>query len=120
MTDQTPDERVERLQRRIERERTARKQAEQMLEAISDDTFSPGAPGVFSPLVHSLAEVDPFLVMADLAAYIDCQERVAALWQKPEAWTKASVLNSARMGYFSSDRAIREYAENRVKQDGSH
>ncbi len=84
----------------------------QMLEAISDDTFSPGQHGVFSPLVRSLADVDPFLVMADLAAYIDCQERVAALWQKPEAWTRASVLNSARMGYFSSDRAIREYAEN--------
>ncbi|MDX2013558.1 MAG: glycogen/starch/alpha-glucan phosphorylase [Myxococcaceae bacterium] len=83
----------------------------QVLEAIADDTFSPGQHGLFSPLVRSLADQDPFLVMADLAAYIECQERVAALWQKPERWTRASVLNTARMGFFSSDRSIREYAE---------
>ncbi|MBE2248504.1 MAG: glycogen/starch/alpha-glucan phosphorylase [Myxococcus sp.] len=83
----------------------------QILEAISDDTFSPGEHGLFSPLVRSLADADPFLVMADLAAYIECQERVAALWRQPEAWTRASVLNTARMGHFSSDRSVREYAE---------
>jgi len=49
--------------------------------------------------------------MADLAAYIECQDRVAALWKQPEAWTKASVFNTARVGFFSSDRAIREYAD---------
>jgi starch phosphorylase len=84
----------------------------EMLAAMADDTFSPGEPGLFMPLVQSLADHDPFLVLADLAAYIDCQERVAALWQKPEAWTRMSVLNSARMGFFSSDRSIREYAAN--------
>ncbi|MBL8923924.1 MAG: glycogen/starch/alpha-glucan phosphorylase, partial [Myxococcaceae bacterium] len=82
-----------------------------VLEAIADDTFAPGQHGLFSPLVRSLADHDPFLVLADLAAYIDCQERVAALWQQPDAWTRASVLNTARMGFFSSDRSIREYAE---------
>lgn len=81
-----------------------------MLAAIADDTFSPSQPGLFEPLVRSLADTDPFLVLADLAAYIDCQERVAALWQKPDAWARASVLNTARMGHFSSDRSIREYA----------
>ncbi|MER2561689.1 MAG: glycogen/starch/alpha-glucan phosphorylase [Myxococcaceae bacterium] len=84
----------------------------EMLAAMADDTFSPGEPGLFMPLVQSLADHDPFLVLADLAAYLDCQERVAALWQQPEAWTRMSVLNSARMGFFSSDRSIREYAAN--------
>jgi len=79
---------------------------------VADDTFSPGEPGLFMPLVQSLADHDPFLVLPDLAAYLDCQERVAALWQQPEAWTRMSVLNSARMGFFSSDRSIREYAAN--------
>ncbi len=82
----------------------------EVLAAIADDTFSPSQPGLFEPLVRSLADTDPFLVLADLAAYIDCQERVAALWQKPDAWARASVLNTARMGHFSSDRSIREYA----------
>jgi starch phosphorylase len=82
-----------------------------VLEAISDDTFSPAQRGLFSPLVRSLVESDPFLVLTDFAAYVDAQERVSSLWQRPDAWTKASILNTARMGFFSSDRAIREYAE---------
>ncbi len=108
-SDQVDDEKRAgyRPQERIEHDRRLRS----ILDAIADDTFSPGQHGLFSPLVHSLAEVDPFLVMADLAAYIECQDRVAALWKQPEAWTKASVFNTARVGFFSSDRAIREYAD---------
>jgi starch phosphorylase len=72
--------------------------------------FSPGDPGLFRPLVDNLLDRDPFLVLADFRAYVDCQDAVGRAWGDPEAWTRASVLNVARAGHFSSDRAIAEYA----------
>jgi starch phosphorylase len=53
---------------------------------------------------------DPFLVLADYQAYVDCQEKVSARWRDADTWTRQSILTVARMGRFSSDRAIREYA----------
>jgi starch phosphorylase len=50
-------------------------------------------------------------VLADYGAYLDCQGRVNAAWRDTEAWTRMSILNSARSGKFSSDRAIGEYCE---------
>jgi starch phosphorylase len=52
---------------------------------------------------------DPFLLLADYGAYIDDQTRVSALWNDQRTWTRQSILNSARMGKFSSDRSIRDY-----------
>ena len=80
-----------------------------MLGLIADGRFSHGDTDVFRPLVDNLRYDDPFLVLADYAAYIECQERVSSAWQDTDAWTRMSILNSARSGKFSSDRAIAEY-----------
>jgi glycogen phosphorylase len=81
------------------------------LGLIGDGRFSGGDTDVFRPLVESLTHYDPFLVLADYGAYLDCQERVSATWQDTEAWTRMSILNTARSGKFSSDRAIVEYCD---------
>jgi starch phosphorylase len=81
------------------------------LDLIASGHFSRGDTTIFSPLVQNLREVDPFLVLADYAAYVACQERVGALWQDTDRWTRMSIVNTARSGKFSSDRAIREYCD---------
>jgi starch phosphorylase len=80
------------------------------LHLIGDGAFSDGDRGLFAPLVADLFDRDPFLVCADFRAYADAQKRVSDAWAKPAAWTRSSILNTARAGKFSSDRAIREYA----------
>jgi starch phosphorylase len=81
------------------------------LELIGGGRFSRGDAEVFRPLVENLTRSDPFLVLADYAAYVACQERVSAAWQDADNWTRMSILNTARSGKFSSDRAIAEYCE---------
>ena len=80
-----------------------------VLGLIADGRFAHGDTDVFRPLVDNLRYDDPFLVLADYAAYIECQERVSSAWQDTDAWTRMSILNSARSGKFSSGRAIAEY-----------
>jgi starch phosphorylase len=81
------------------------------LHLIGDGAFSDGDRDLFAPLVADLMERDPFLVCADFRSYADEQRRVSDAWAKPAAWTRSSILNAARAGKFSSDRAIREYAK---------
>jgi len=81
------------------------------LEAIAAGRFSGGDREAFRPLIENLLNHDPFLVLADYADYVACQERVSAVWKDPAGWTRMSILNTARSGKFSSDRAIREYCE---------
>ena len=80
-----------------------------VLRLISDGEFSHGDSGVFAPLVSNLSDHDHFLVLADYADYIRSQHEVSTTWRDVPAWTRMSILNTARSGKFSSDRAIAEY-----------
>ncbi|HET7755077.1 MAG TPA: glycogen/starch/alpha-glucan phosphorylase [Anaeromyxobacteraceae bacterium] len=83
-----------------------------VLDAIAGDTFSPGEPRLFQPIVDSLLNGgDPFLVLADFRSYVECQEEVAKAYLDADRWTRMAILNVARTGKFSSDRTIREYAD---------
>ena len=62
-----------------------------------------------SPLVESLLTRDDYMLLADYQAYVDCQQRVSDAYSDQNNWTRMSILNSARVGRFSSDRSIREY-----------
>lgn len=81
------------------------------IDQIASGYFLPDEPDLFQPLVNSLLGCDPFMLLADFASYIECQDRVGAAYQDAEDWTRKSILNTARIGYFSSDRAVREYCE---------
>jgi starch phosphorylase len=81
------------------------------LNLIGSGCFARGDCDVFRPLVDNLLYSDPFLVLADYADYVACQERVSEAWRRPERWARMSILNTAHSGKFSSDRAIREYAD---------
>ena len=84
------------------------------LDMISGNFFSPNDNGRFKPLVESLLSgdhTDPFFVLADYRKYMDRQNDVDRIFMNKEEWTKRSILNTARMGFFSSDRAIIEYAK---------
>jgi glycogen phosphorylase len=83
---------------------------ERALGLLADGTFARGDKDLYVPMLVDLRERDPFLVCADFRAYVDAQRRVSEAWRKPAAWTRSSIVNVARAGKFSSDRAIREYA----------
>ncbi len=88
------------------------KELAQAIDQLSSDFFSPENRGYFQPIVNSLLNGDHYCVLADYASYVACQEEVAKAYREHDRWTKMAVLNVARSGKFSSDRAIREYAEN--------
>jgi starch phosphorylase len=79
------------------------------LELIGSGAFSGGDKELFQPFIRSLLDRDEYLALADYASYAERQEEVARAYRDTERWTRMSILNVARMGKFSSDRAIREY-----------
>jgi starch phosphorylase len=80
------------------------------LDLISGGFFSHGDRELFRPLVDSLLERDEYMLLADYQPYVDCHAEVDRAYADAEHWTRMSILNVARMGKFSSDRAVREYA----------
>ncbi len=80
------------------------------LESLEDGAFSPDEPDRFRPLIQELTHRDRFMVTADFDAYWEAQRHVDLMWSDPKAWWRMSILNTARIGWFSSDRTIREYA----------
>ena len=81
----------------------------QAIDRLASGYFSPTDPNLFKPIVDSLFYHDEFLLLADYASYLDCQERAEQTYLDQERWTRMSILNVARCGFFSSDRSIREY-----------
>ena len=81
------------------------------LDLISSGFFSHGDRELFKPLVDSLLYHDDYLLLADYRSYVDRQDEVGNIFRDEKRWTRMSILNAARMGKFSSDRAIREYCE---------
>jgi starch phosphorylase len=79
------------------------------IDLISSGAFSGGDGDLFRPLVDSLLYHDHYMLLADYQAYVDCQQRVNDAYRDRANWTRMSILNSARVGRFSSDRSIREY-----------
>lgn len=82
-----------------------------VIKQLETGFFSPEDPNLFRPILDTILKEDRYCVLADYASYVACQERVAAAYQDQDAWARMAVLNIARSGKFSSDRAVREYAE---------
>jgi starch phosphorylase len=82
-----------------------------VVDVLASGELTPERPELFAPIVESLLQRgDPFMVLAEYSDYVRTQERVDAAWRDPAAWTRKSILNCARMGRFSSDRTVSEYA----------
>jgi starch phosphorylase len=82
-----------------------------VIDMIASNYFNPKEPGIFNDMINGLMNVDYYCVFADYQAYIDTQDRVAKEFLDQEEWTKKSIYNVARIGKFSSDRAVSEYAK---------
>ncbi|MDG4951711.1 glycogen/starch/alpha-glucan family phosphorylase [Actinobacillus equuli] len=79
------------------------------IDALADGSFAGGNKEIFEPLVYDLLNKDYFCVLADFASYREAQQEVAKRYQNQTAWLKSTILNTARLGSFSSDRSIRDY-----------
>ncbi len=83
-----------------------------VIDMIADDYFNKNEPGIFKSIVDSLLNVDYYCLLADYRSYIKTQEKVSELYKDLDKWAQKSILNVARIGKFSSDRSVHEYAKN--------
>jgi starch phosphorylase len=81
-----------------------------VIDAIAAGVFSRGDPGRFAPIVESLLKDDRYLVLADFQSYRSCHEAVLRAYARRDDWTRHSIMNTAKMGVFSSDQVVRNYA----------
>jgi glycogen phosphorylase len=84
----------------------------EVVDSLASGQFSRGDRNLFRPLIDGLLNSDPYLLFADYQSYVDCQDQVSATFLDQEKWAKMSIYNAARMGRFSSDRAVQEYCRN--------
>lgn len=87
----------------------ANPELQEAIHFLGSNALSPNDPYRFMPIVESLLMEDQYLLLADYQAYIEAQERVSQVYRDPETWIRRSILNTARMGWFSADRTIQEY-----------
>ena len=80
------------------------------IDALASGAFSGGNRETFEPVISSILDWDEYLVLADYRSYIDCHDRaVGPAWADEDRWSRMSILNTARSGFFSSDRTVRDY-----------
>lgn len=82
----------------------------EVLDMIADGYFSPDDPGRFRPIVDSLLGSDHYMVLGDFRSYMACQQDIEAAFRDPDSWSRRAILNVARLGHLSSDRAVVDYA----------
>ena len=90
---------------------TGNAELKRAIDRIAAGIFSGGDRTLFKPIVDSLLERDEYLLLADYQSYLDCQKTAAHAYRDQERWTRMSILNCARCGFFSSDRSMRQYCE---------
>ena len=81
-----------------------------ILDALAGNRFSAKECGIFEPIYRSLLDHDHYLHIADFTSYVDAQDLVSQVYADKASWSSKAILNVARMGKFSSDRSIQEYA----------
>jgi len=82
-----------------------------VIDSIADGHFSDGDTELFRPIVDTLLHHDEYLLMADYASFVEAQDRAATAYSDGDGWTRKSILNAARCGFFSSDRSMRQYCD---------
>jgi starch phosphorylase len=87
----------------------ANEELQGVIEALASGAFSRGDRELFKPILDDIRYHDPYMLSADFEPYLKCQDEIDSAYRDREDWTRKSILNTARMGYFSSDRAVQEY-----------
>jgi glycogen phosphorylase len=81
-----------------------------VLKALAQGMFSAGDTGLYQPIIGSIYNGDYFMIGSDFDSYVVAQKNLSNIWKQQQDWTKHAIQNSVHMGWFSSDRTIKEYA----------